>query len=402
MKILIITQYFWPENFRVNDLSLALKKRGHSVSVLTGIPNYPQGKYYDKYKFYNKKIEFWNNIKIYRSFLFPRGKGGGIRLILNYLTFALFASIKLFFIKEKFDKVIVYQLSPATVGIPGVIAKKIFNSSLIFYIQDLWPESLKDAGGINSKFIFTIIDKLMNYFYHKSNLILVQSEEFIEFLIKKGVNKSKIKYLPNTVENFYKPVNILEKYSSKFPDGFNILFAGNIGVAQDFNTIIKSAKILHKKKYNINWVILGDGREKKNIIKNIHLNNLDSRFYFLGSFPSKEMPYFFSCADLLLISLKKSSVFSITIPSKLQSYLACKKPLIGNVDGVASKIINKSGAGLSSESGDCLSLANNIEIMFKNEKSQMNNYSNSGFTYFKENFDRKIVYSNLEYFLNSI
>ena len=132
------------------------------------------------------------------------------------------------------------------------------------------------------------------------------------------------------------------------------------------------------------------------------LNNLDSRFYFLGSFPSKDMPYFFSCADLLLISLKKSSVFSITIPSKLQSYLACKKPLIGNVDGVASKIINKSGAGLSSESGDSLSLANNIEIMFKTEKSQMNNYSNSGFTYFKENFDRKIVYSNLEYFLNSI
>ena len=108
MKILIITQYFWPENFRVNDLSLALKKRGHSVSVLTGIPNYPQGKYYDKYKFYNKKIEFWNNIKIYRSFLFPRGKGGGIRLILNYLTFALFASIKPFFIREKFNKVIVY------------------------------------------------------------------------------------------------------------------------------------------------------------------------------------------------------------------------------------------------------------------------------------------------------
>lgn len=402
MKILIITQYFWPENFRVNDLSLSLKKKGHTVSVLTGIPNYPKGKYFNNYGIFNFRDEFWNGIKIYRSFLFPRLNGNKFFLALNYLSFAVFSCIKLLFIKEKFDKIIVYQLSPGTVGFPAVLAKKYFNASLFFYIQDLWPESLKDAGGVNSKFVFKIVNKFMNYFYKKSNLILVQSEKFIQFLVNKGVNNDKIKYLPNTVENFYKPEEILDNYSSKFPKGFNILFAGNLGVAQDFKTIIKSAKILKNKNYNINWIILGDGREKKNIINRINSNDLNDKFYFLGSFPSKEMPYFFACADLLLISLKKSPVFSLTIPSKLQSYLACRKPIIGNIDGIASEIIKKSKSGISSASGDYLSLSKNIETMFKTEKFKMNKYSESGYRYFKDNFDRVKVYSDLESFLKSL
>ena len=221
MKILVITQYFWPENFRVNDLCENLQKRGNEITVLTGKPNYPTGKYFNGYNFFNKRIEVWNNIKIYRTSSIPRKNGKGVALLINYISFAFFACCRIFFINEKFDKIIVYQLSPATVGFPALLAKKKFNAPLYFYIQDLWPESVSDAGGYSSKFILNVINKMMNLFYNNSSQIWVQSNGFIDFLINKGVDVNKIKYLPNTVEQFYCPQPPLEPYINKFPIGFN-------------------------------------------------------------------------------------------------------------------------------------------------------------------------------------
>ena len=151
MKILVITQYFWPESFIINDLCLALKERGHEVSVLTGKPNYPQGRFNNGYSFFNKTTEYWNGIKIYRSPLIPRGKGSGFRLFINYLSFAIIASVRLLFINKKFDKIFVYEPSPITVGLPGIVAKYKFGAPMYFWVQDLWPESISAAGGVKNK-----------------------------------------------------------------------------------------------------------------------------------------------------------------------------------------------------------------------------------------------------------
>jgi glycosyltransferase involved in cell wall biosynthesis len=395
LKILVISQYFWPENFRVNDLCLELKNRGYEVSVLTGKPNYPIGKLMSGYSYFNKKEEYYNGIKIYRSFLIPRGKGSGLRLFFNYLSFAIFASFRIFTLFEKFDKIIVYQLSPATVGFPGIIARWKFKAKLYFYVQDLWPESIVDAGGMSSKFIFNAVNSMMNLFYDKSTQIWVQSLGFRNYLEIKGVHKSKIKFLPNTVESFYRPEKVLVKYKSYFPLGFNIVFAGNIGVAQDFDSIILSAQELSKKNIFINWVIIGDGREKNKIIEKISKLNLEKQFYFLGSYPSSEMPFFFACADALLVSLKSSEIFSLTIPSKLQSYLACGKPLIGNVNGEAAFIINASNAGLCSSPGDFLQMAYNVELLYNKTIEERDQYGRNGIHYFQNNFDRNLVYDKL-------
>jgi glycosyltransferase involved in cell wall biosynthesis len=400
LKILVISQYFWPENFRVNDLCFELKKRGYEVSVLTGKPNYPLGKFMSGYTFFNKKIEFYKGIKIYRTLLIPRGKGSSIRLVFNYLSFALFASIRIFFIFEKFDKIIVYQLSPATVGFPAILAKWKYKAKLYFYIQDLWPESIVDAGGVNSKYLFKILEFMMNLFYKHSNQIWVQSMGFFKHLQNKGLEKSKIKFLPNTVESFYKPEKIQIKYKSYFPKGFNIVFAGNLGVAQDFDSIIKSALILKKKSIFINWIIIGEGREKDSIIEKIKSLNLSKNFYFLGSFPSYEMPKFFACADALLVSLKSSQIFSLTIPSKLQSYLACGKPIIGNIDGEAALIIKESKSGFCSSSGDYSMLAFNIEKLFNKNLQERHNLGENANNYFLNNFERNKVYDTLEEYLN--
>jgi len=400
LKILVISQYFWPENFRVNDLCLELQNRGHEVSVLTGKPNYPHGQFFEGYNFFSKKKENYNGVTVYRASLIPRGKGGSINLILNYLSFAFFACVKLFSITENFDKIIIYQLSPATVGFPGLLAKWKFKAQLYFYIQDLWPESLVDAGGLNSKNVFKIVNSMMNLFYDKSTQIWVQSTGFVQYLQTKGIDKSKIKILPNTVESFYKPENMLEKYKAYFPIGFNIVFAGNIGVAQDFDTIIHAAVLLKNKNVLVNWIIIGDGREKSNVIEKIKKCELQEHFHFLGSFQSSEMPYFFAFADALLVSLKPSKIFSLTIPSKLQSYLACGKPIIGNLNGIAASIIFKSNSGLCCSSGDEKKLAFNIEAMFNKDVKERNQLGINAFNYYLQNFERNLIYNKLEEYLN--
>ncbi len=399
MKILVISQYFWPENFRVNDLCIELQNRGHEVSVLTGKPNYPNGQFFKGYDFFGKKKEDFFGITVYRAPLIPRGKGGGVNLILNYLSFVFFACLRLFSISGNFDKIIVYQLSPATVGFLGLLAKWKFKSRLYFYIQDLWPESLVDAGGLNSKYILRIVNSMMNLFYKKSTQIWVQSTGFVKYLQNKGVDKTKIKFLPNTVEPYYKPEIIHEKYKAYFPLGFNVVFAGNIGVAQDFDTIINAAILLKTKNLNINWVIIGNGREKSRIIEKINKFDLNNNFHFLGSFASNEMPSFFACADALLVSLKSSEIFSLTIPSKLQSYLACGRPIIGNLDGIAASIIKESNSGLCSSSGDQNSLAYNVESIYNMDLKEREELGVNAYNYYLQNFDRKLVYNKLEEYL---
>jgi glycosyltransferase involved in cell wall biosynthesis len=401
MRILLISQYFWPENFRVNDFCVGLTELGYSVTVLTGKPNYPKGKYYPGYNFFNKRQQEYKGIKILRAWLVPRGKGNGLNLILNYLSFMIFSSLRILFLKGNFDKIIVYQLSPATVGVPAVIAKKKFNAKMYFYIQDLWPESLMDAGDIKNRKILNLVDKMMKMIYRNSHQIWVQSEGFTEYLCKRGIEKDKIFYVPNTVEEFYYPRIKIDNIKNRFPSGFNILFAGNIGVAQDFDTVIASALILYKKGLNINWIILGEGRDLsrvKNIIADLEIKD---KFLFFGSLPSYEMPNYFACADALLVSLKKSLIFSLTIPSKVQSYMACGKLIIGNIEGTSAGIIANSGSGLCSQSGNHYELARNIEYLYYQNQESINKYNLNSYNYFKDNFERKKIFMDIAKYLNA-
>lgn len=295
MRILVISQYFWPENFRLNDLCLELTGRGHQIDVLTGIPNYPNGNYYEGYSILNNRKQIWKNINIHRSFVIPRGRNNRILLVLNYLSFVISACIRLISLEGNYDKIIVYQLSPATVGFPAILAKKLFRAPLFFYIQDLWPESIKDAGGVQSKFIINIIDYLMNMFYKISDSIIVQSPAFTDFLVLKGISRKKITYISNTVEPFYKPEVRIPKYIKHFPGGFNILFAGNIGKAQDLYTIVDAANILYKKGLKINWIFLGDGRDKVNVTEYVKELGISEVFHFLVISNSRNAIFFRMC-----------------------------------------------------------------------------------------------------------
>ena len=395
MKILIITQYFYPENLRINDLSFSLQKKGHDISVLTAKPNYPKGKIYPSYSFFNKGFETINKIQVYRSNIIPRGSGSGFRLFLNYISFVIFGFIKLLSIKEKYDTILVYAPSPITVGFLGIFAKYKFKVKPHLWVHDLWPESVKVAGGINNRMIIYIIDLMTRLIYYFYDSILVQSPRFEEYLTSQGVIKKKIKYYPYYAEDFYKIVDEKTNIKNKFPKGLNILFAGNIGVAQSFDTIIEAVKIASEKIKSLNIIILGDGRDKDRVQKKIYKMGLSKNFKFLGSYPPEEMSYFFASSDALLVTLKKSNIFSLTIPGKLQSYLACGKPIIGSVDGIASDIINIGKCGFATESEDHESLARSIikfdELGYK-ERSKLGLNSRN---YFEREFEKEKLLDKL-------
>ncbi|WP_316746897.1 glycosyltransferase family 4 protein [Pedobacter gandavensis] len=400
MKILVVTQYFWPESFRINDLCIGLHERGHEVVVLTGKPNYPKGHFYDDYSFLNKRQERWNGIKIYRSPLIPRGNGGGIRLFINYLSFALFASLKVLFIKGKYDKIFVYEPSPITVGIPAIVAKFKFNAPIYFWVQDLWPESLIAGGGLNNTVIIRVFNSITKFIYKHSKVILVQSEAFRTYINNQGVINDKIVYYPNSTEAFYKVMKKDEVFDKLLPEGFKIMFAGNIGEAQDFETLLLAAKILKDKNVPVKWVILGDGRMKKHVENQIQELGLKSVFILLGSYPAEDMPRFFSCVDGLIVSLKKNYIFSLTIPSKVQSYLACGKPLIASLDGEGARIIKEAQAGIVAPSEDFESLAKAIEFLYFLSDDKRLSMGNSAREYFEKEFERETLIDKLEVILN--
>lgn len=395
MKILIISQYFFPENLRINDLCEGLKEKGNDIFVLTGKPNYPFGSFFKGYNFFNKFNDIYKGITIYRAPIIPRGSGSGFMLFLNYISFVFFGFIRLLFIKNKFDIIFVYAPSPITVGFLGFFASKIYNAKSFLWVHDLWPESIKDAGGIKNPIIIRLVDNMTKLIYSYYDNILIQSPSFEEYLHEQGVKNKKIQYYPYYSEKFYKRVSKRPDIELKFPIGLNILFAGNIGVAQSFDTIIAAAKILDKKIKKFNFIILGDGRDKSRLLSKIKSLSIEHRFKFLGSFPPQEMPFYFASADALLVSLKKSRIFELTIPGKLQSYLSCGKPIIASIDGITAKIIDDANCGYTSPSEDFNALANSIFKFSTLSNTEKANMGKNAIDIYNKEFERNKLLNKL-------
>ena len=395
MRILVISQYFYPENFRINDLCIGLKNSGHSVVVLTAKPNYPKGKFFSGYSFFKKPTEDYNGIKVYRSPIIPRGNASGFSLFLNYTSFVIFGFFKLFFIKEKFDKIFVYAPSPITVGYLGIAASFIFRAKPFLWVHDLWPESVKDAGGINNKFLLFLVDLMTRIIYYFYDNILIQSPSFKYYLLDQGVSESKIIFYPYYAENFYKVVNENRKIKSKFGTGLKIIFAGNIGVAQSFDTIIDAAKILAIKLKNFKFIIIGDGRDRKRVQKKIAANSLNDYFKFLGSHPPEKMAVYFASADALLVSLKDTKIFSMTIPGKLQSYFACGKPIIASLNGIGAKLVEESKSGFTSKAENAQSLAESVYKFSKLSSAQKKELGKNARIYYEKEFERSRLIKRL-------
>ena len=391
MRILIVTPHFYPETFKCNDMAFELKRRGHDVSVMTAIPDYPIGKFFDGYGILKKRFETINGVKVHRSAIIPRGNGSSIRLALNYLSYTLFATIKAFWfgLTRKYDTIIVHETSPVMVGIPAVIIKKMQRIPLHFWVLDLWPESLSAAGGIKNKTILVFFDNLTRWIYKNSNTILISSKGFKDSICKKGDFANKIKYFPNWVDK----IKTSNEAVLEFPKGFNVVFTGNIGEAQDFPHLLKTAEIL--KEQNINFIIVGDGRERLQVEKEIEEKGL-SNVKCIGRYPIETMPQFYRQADVLFLALKDTPIFSLTAPAKLQAYMSSGKPIIAMINGEGADLIKDADCGWCVPAEDSESLAQ-LLLMISNENQEiLNQKGANGQIYSQKHFQFKDCIDKLE------
>lgn len=400
MKILIVTQYYFPESFKSNDLSFELQKRGHEVTVLTGLPNYPEGKMYDGYGVFKNRKQEINGVKVIRSLLLLRGKGGGIRLFLNYFSFAFFASIKAFFLNfgNKYDAVIVHEPSPITQFYPALLLKKLQNAPVYFWVMDLWPESLEIAGGVKNKFILNFFKKMVITFYKNSEKILITSKGFKNSIVEKGDFENKLEYFPNWAEdsisegdqNFPVP---------DLPVGFKVMFAGNVGEAQDMESIMNSALVL-KDHSEIKFIIVGDGRKMPFVQDFIEKNNLQKTVFTVGRFPVEAMASFFAKADVMLVSLKDDKIFNLTVPAKVQAYMSASKPIVAMLNGEGAEIIEEAKCGLAAPAGDSNKLAETILKMASLPKEELLQMGENSRNFFQANYQLSTCIDNLERILN--
>jgi glycosyltransferase involved in cell wall biosynthesis len=293
------------------------------------------------------------------------------------------------------DLVFVYEPSPITVGIPALVFKLFSNAPLLFWIQDLWPESLIAAGNMNSRIVLNTIEKLVKLIYKKSDYLFISSRSFEQSIINKGVPKNKILYLPNWAEDIYTNSVLSNEavLNSLPPGGFKIMFAGNVGESQDFESIVNAAEQTLEFE-DIQWIVLGDGRKKKWVEQQIQQRKLHNIF-LIGRKPMTEMPAYFKEADVMLVSLKDELIFRLTVPAKVQSYLACGKPILAMMNGEGADIIKQSHSGFAVSAGDFRSLAEKAIILYKMPKNELNAMANSSKEYYFKNFDRRELIDEL-------
>lgn len=402
MKILIVSQYFWPENFIINDIARKLADRKHDVTVLTGIPNYPEGDYFKGYRPFSNMKQDHCGIKIIRVPLIPRGKGGAFKLALNYASFALSASILgPLLCRDKYDIIFVFEPSPVTVALPAICIKCTTSAPIALWVQDLWPESISATESIHSEWLINAVEKLVRFIYRNCDLILVQSRAFINSIVNMGIERERIVYFPNSsADSFQKSPDSGGYKLPKMPEGFRLMFAGNIGAAQDFGTILDAAECLRDHP-DIHWIIVGNGRLFPWVQSQLRERNLTGTVHLMGRHPVEAMPQFFSLADSMLVTLKKSKIFSLTIPSKVQSYLAGGKPIVAALDGEGAQVIKEARAGLICPAEDPGALAQIALDMSRMPESERANMGISGRAYYESNFDQELLLERFEGLIKS-
>jgi glycosyltransferase involved in cell wall biosynthesis len=398
MNILIVTQYFYPERFLINSLAEDLNKAGHCVSILTGMPNYPAGKVFPGYRCTFPTRERYNEIEIIRVPIIPRGSASRFRLLANYLSYVLSASLFApFLLRRPVDVIFVYQLSPVFVGIPALVVKWMKHAPILLWVQDLWPESLIATGAIKSPILLATVRGLVRLIYRWSDIILVQSQAFIPKIRELAPRAGRIRFLPNPADRLYRPVVPLADAPERtmMRPGFRVLFAGNMGVAQDLENVLAAAERLGPRR-DIQWVLIGDGRVRPWVEEQIQARGLEKTVQVLGPFDSERMPTFFALADALLVTLRREDIFALTIPSKLQSYLACGRPIIAALEGEGARIVTEANAGLTCPPSDSAALAAAVERMHESPTAERTAMGKSGRRYFVREFDRDVLIERLQ------
>ncbi len=401
MRTLIVSQYFWPENFRINDVAKTLVEKGVEVEVLTCKPNYPSGKTLLGYPAWKCQQEIHEGAQIHRIPFFPRGNSAW-RLGLNYLSFIISS---LFFApwmlrKKKFDVIFVYAPSPILQAIPAIFLGWLKGCPVVLWVQDLWPESLSATGYVQNRWVLKLVEQVVRFIYRHVDLLLVQSRAF-EGPVRALAAVTPIEYYPNSVDDaFTMAITNEVPIIPGLGEGFSVMFAGNIGMAQAVGVIVEAASLL-KSYRDIHFIVLGDGSSRQWMLKEAEkraLNNL----HLPGRFPIETMPGFMQKASALLVTLTDQPIFAATVPNKVQAYLAAGKPIIACLNGEGARLVVEAGAGLATPAEDAKALAETILQLYSLTPVERKNMGENGRQYFQKHFNHDHLVDQLIGYLQSV
>lgn len=394
--MLVVSQYYDPEPFRINDMCRSWVKRGYQVTVITGIPNYPEGRFYSGYGWFKKRREFKDGITIYRLPILSRGSSS-LRLALNYASFMMAGWFWAKTSRIKADVVFNFEVSPMTQALPAIWYAKRRKIPSIIYIQDLWPDNVETVAGVKNAWVLKRLDRMTKRIYTRSTKLLVTSPSFKDTLIERGVSESKVTYWPQYAESHHKP------YPKKATNPFTVMFTGNLGDAQGLDVLPRLALALKSANHDdIHFTLVGDGRQKAALIDQINSLEVEDMFTLVGRRPSTDVPKLLSEADCAFLSFKDTPLFHKTIPAKLQTYLACGKPIFAIAAGETKRIIEEANVGLCVEPGDEKAALKALITLKKTDEKTFNQWSKNAVIYAKKHFDKKTLMDQFDAMVEEI
>ncbi|AMB94510.1 glycosyltransferase family 4 protein [Aerococcus sanguinicola] len=401
-KILIISQYFYPEDFRINDIAVELSNRGYEVKVLTGIPNYPEGKFYSGYDYKSKRTENYKGVEIIRIPLIARGKSS-VQLAFNYVSFVMSGYYFAKTTKLKPDVIFTYEVSPMTQALIGPCLAKRLKIKSLLYVLDLWPENLEVAAGIKHPAIINNVKKMVTSIYKNTDMIMASSRSFVNSIQSDyDIDSDKVKYWPQYAEEIYytKEKNKEDYQWVNRPDLFTIGFTGNIGYAQGLQILPKVAYELKKKADQILFLIVGDGRAKEDLLREISRLDVEEYFQFIDRQLSTKISDILSEVDVAFLSFDEHPIYDKTIPAKMQTYMACGKPLLVSASGEVEQIVNESQSGLTCKAGNVSELTNLIREYLAMSKKRLDEMAVNSKQYAEKYFSKERLMDQLEEFIN--
>lgn len=395
MKILLVTQYFYPEEFKSNDIAFELVKRGHQVDALVGIPNYPEGKYYKGYGLLRKRCEIVNGVNVYRAFQTPRGKGSW-RLPFNYLSYVISGCVDVLFhfAWKKYDCVICHETSPIFQAYPGLLVSKLRKIPFYMWVLDIWPDAMRSGGGMKNEKIIAWADRRVKNIYKRCTKILISSKRFTESILPKGDFEDKIVYFPNWSEDM---LALSSDYDiPQLPEGFKIMVAGNLGKSQNLDAVAE-AMLKLRDVPEIKWIFVGDGSRKEWLDRFILKNGLEESAFSFGRFPFAAMPAFYKQADAMLVTLRAEFPhLGMVVPARLQSYMSAGRPVLAMIGPGGQDIIMEADCGYSVNAGDVNAFVKMIREKVLTDRTSFEAKGKNGRKYYEKNYRKGDCIDHLE------
>lgn len=403
-RILVVSQHYWPENFRVTDLCEGLVAQGIEVDVLCGLPNYPMGNLFEGYSYLSPRRQTHNQVEIFRAGEIPRKGNTGPMIFLNYVSWPLFSLFSLPRLHgRKYDAVLCYNTSPVLMSFPAIVYAKLHKIPLTNYVLDIWPENLYSVLPIKNKLLRGIAQAVSNWHYRRADRLIAMSHSLAKRLSEESKKPlDSIAIIPQYCEDFYAQPADCSALRRQFGDKFHLIFTGNFSPAQSLETVIEAICIAQQKGFSqLHLILVGDGMSRPALEKLVKDKQAEEFITFYGSVPPQKIPEFCALADGLICPLADSPDLGMTIPAKLASYMASGTPILASITGEGAAAVQQADCGFATPAGDAAALADAMIQLYQLPPQRREELGKNAFQWYQSHYQRSTLLSQLKDFVLS-